>query len=100
MRLRRLARGRHPDLKPWPAELLGTVKDVPGSGAEPPFLVPRFRLRAKTRLELDELILTEPRRMLAPLVGGLDDAEIDDRWVDEDDPGVATSGVLVGQSLH
>ena len=85
MRLRRLARGRHPDLKPWPAELPWTANEEQGGGAEPPCLVPRFRLRGKTRLELSELVLAEPRRQLAPLVGGLDDADIDDRWVDEDD---------------
>ena len=58
MRLRRLALGRHPDLKPWPAEL-NRHRIAPASLAiatSPwPAPLPRLRLKCKTRPELDEI---------------------------------------------
>lgn len=52
MRLRRLALERHPDLKPWPAEL-NRHRIESASPWPAPF--PRIRRRCKTRPELDEI---------------------------------------------
>ena len=52
MRLRRLALERHPDLKPWPAEL---NRHRIESASPWPAPLPRIRRRCKTRPELDEI---------------------------------------------
>ena len=52
MRLRRLALGRHPDLKPWPAELNRHRME---SASPWPAPLQRIRLTRKTRPELDEI---------------------------------------------
>ena len=52
MRLRRLALGRHPDLKPWPAEL---NRHRIESASPWPAPLQRIRLTRKTRPELDEI---------------------------------------------
>ena len=52
MRLRRLALGRHPDLKPWPAEL---NRHRIESASPWPAPLRRIRRTRKTRPELDEI---------------------------------------------
>ena len=103
--LRRIARGRHPALKQWPDEATphadaspaSTRPEVPEAESRACALVPCVRLRSKTTLELDQLVLTEPRELL-PLLAqpqglleetqprpkrlclGLDDSDGDDAW--------------------
>ena len=98
VRLRRIVRGRHPDFQQWPADEAserhrGAAHDLEEDVQMALTLVPCVRLRSKTRLELDQLVLTEPCEIALLLAhgagGGLDDPEIDEQWANEDDPGAA-----------
>ena len=91
LRLRRLAQGKHPDLKAWPEST--SLDQQPAHSDDLPPLVPCVRLRSKTTLVAGALAAEDLRREIEPCLsrgrrGGIDDPEADELWDDFDDPGV------------